>query len=501
MLNMIKSGSILALLLAAFTSASAQSVLRVPGVQAITGSNTHVYVLSSSEGLSVFRASADSLIWLYNSDALLRKGTDLRSDARFAYLFGNDRRLTVIDPTVSQALYSAAVLESEPLGLARVGSRIFMAMGDRGVASMSLADPASMESSYEIVPVKFGPGETAIDIASYSNRIYVLGSTGTIYPFTVSGGSVTQEAPVPTGFNARRIFESNGNILLTTDIGVAIEWDRTMFPTEVATIGSSVTHAYHAGSGWVVRTADARLWRVETAPDKAVTILRDNPSAGNYVTFNKGNVWISEFGRISTMQDIAMTDSVAAEVTPSRQIRIAPVNDRNIPFPQPLLVSFTLEEGSEQGLSWYARHSSGSLPVRGNALMWQPTNSDIGTNTFTVIATNRLGASDSITFKVEVRQFNAPPRLTPTRPVSIPVDDEYSLQLVGVDPDGNDSDLVRYTGVNLPEGVMLDAQTGLLRWTPTDRQLGMHVLQIITSDQFGASMSNEVVLNVIRLRR
>ncbi len=501
MLNMIKIGFVLALVMVTINTASAQSVLRVPGVQAVTGSNTHVYVLSSSEGLAVFRASADSLIWLYNSDALLRKGTELRSDARFAYLFGSDRRLTVIDPTVSQALYSAAVLQSEPMGLARVGSRLFLAMGNLGVGSMSLADPANMESSYETVPTKFGPGETAIDIASYSNRIFVLGSTGTIYPFTITGGTVTQEAPVATGFNARRIFESNGKLLLTTDIGVAIEWDRTMFPTEVATIGSAVTHAYHTGSGWVVRTGDARLWKLDPSSENAVSILRDNPSAGNFVTINKGNVWISEFGRISTISDVSIPASVEGEESPSRQIRIAPISDRNIPFPQPLLVSFTLSEGSEQGLSWYARHSSGSVPVRGNALMWQPTNSDVGTNTFTVIATNRLGASDSITFRVEVRQFNSPPRLTPTRPVSIPTDEEFSLQLVGVDPDGSDTDLVRYTGVNLPEGVRLDAQTGLLKWIPTERQLGRHVLQIVTSDQFGASMSNEVILNVIRMRR
>jgi hypothetical protein len=288
---------------------------------------------------------------------------------------------------------------------------------------------------------------------------------------------------------------------LTTDIGVAIEWDRSLFPAEVATIGSSVTNAHHAGSGWVVRTDDARLWKVDPNSENAVSILRDNPSAGNYVTINKGNVWISEFGRISTISEASIPVVTAGEETPSQQIRIVPISDRNIPFPQPLLVSFTLSEGSEQGLSWYARHSSGPVPVRGNALMWQPSNSDIGTNTFTVIATNRLGASDSLTFKVEVRQFNAPPRLTPTRPVSIPADEEFNFQLVGVDPDGSDTDLVRYTGVNLPEGVKLDAQTGMLTWTPTERQLGRHVLQIITSDQFGASMSNEVILNVIRMRR
>lgn len=488
-------------LMAIHSAGWSQSVLRVPGVQALSGSHTHLYVLSSTEGLAIFRATGDSLVWLYNSDALLRRGDQLRSDARFAYLYGNDNRLAVIDPTVSQGLYSAAELPATPRGVARVGSRLYLAMGSLGVAGMSLADPVNLEGSYEPITARFGPGESAIDIVSHGNRIYVLGSTGTVYPFVVAASGVTQEAPVSTGFNVRRMFISDGTVLLTTDIGNALEWNRTAFPSEIATIGNAVTDAYRTGAGWVVRTEDARLWKVDTTAESSVSILRDNASAGNFLTINKSNIWVSEFGRISSLSDVSVTAVGDGNVSPSNLIAIAPVGDKNIPFPQPLLVSFTLEEGSDQGVSWYVRHTSGAVPVRGNALMWQPKNSDIGLNRFTVIATNRMGAADSITFNVEVRQFNAPPRLTPTRPVSIPVDEEFTLQLVGIDPDGSDSDLVRYTGVNLPEGIKLDPQTGVLTWTPNDRQLGRHVLQIVTSDQFGASLSNEVILNVIRLRR
>lgn len=501
MMNRIRLLLFTFLLLGIYTAGWSQSVLRVPGVQALSGSHTHLYVLSSTEGLAIFRASGDSLVWLYNSDALLRRGDQLRSDARFAYLYGTDSRLAVIDPTVSQGLYSAAVLPAAPRGVARVGSKLFLAMGNQGVASMSLSDPANMEGSYESIGARFGPGEAAIDIVSYGNRIFVLGSTGTVYPFVVTASSATQEAPVSTGFNVKRMFISEGHILLSTDIGNALEWNRTSFPSEIATIGNAVADAHRSGTAWIVRTEDSRLWKVDTTSENSVAILRDNASAGNFVTVNKGNIWVSEFGRISTLTEAATPVLIGDEEAPSNKIKITPVTDRNIPFPQPLLVSFTLEEGSDQGLSWYVRHTSGAVPVRGNALMWQPKNSDIGSNRFTVIATNRMGAADSITFNVEVRQFNAPPRLTPTRPVSIPVDEEYKLQLVGVDPDGSDSDLVRYTGVNLPEGIKLDPQTGILTWTPNDRQLGRHVLQIVTSDQFGASMSNEVILNVIRLRR
>src|SRR5690606_19899085 len=133
------------------------------------------------------------------------------------------------------------------------------------------------------------------------------------------------------------------------------------FPSQIATIGNAVTDAYRTGAGWVVRTEDARLWKVDTTAENSVSILRDNASAGNFLTINKGNIWISEFGRISTLSEVSIPVASTGEEMPSNKITIAPVGDKNIPFPQPLLVSFTLEEGSDQGLSWYVRHTSGAV--------------------------------------------------------------------------------------------------------------------------------------------
>jgi len=483
---------------------SAQQVLRIPSTVALSGSSTHMYVLSSTDGMVVFRAHGDSLIWLYNSDALLRRGSSMQSDARFAYLYGAEGRLTIVDPTVSQGLYSATFLPSDPMGVARVGSRLYIAMGASGLASISLSSPTEVDTSFETVPTRLGPNESILDVTSIGNRLFALGSTGTTYPFIIRESEAVQEAPVTTGQPITGIFTNGESFLLTTDDGSLFTWQRGGLPVTFGSVEDKATSAAYWNNGWVVRTNEGKLWHVRDIDGiTTANLLRDNSSADNYFTVNKGNLWVSEFGRMSMISAAMMpVSNVTGNNGPaSGSIRIAQINNMSLPFPQPVLASFALGEGSDIGVSWYVRHNGRAVPVKGNAMMWQPSNSNIGQNTFTVIANNRAGATDSTTFTVDIRQFNAPPRLTPQRQVSIPIDEEFRLQLTGVDPDGVDSELIRYSGVNLPDGIKLDAQTGLLLWTPNDKQLGRHVLQIITSDQYGASMSNEVILNVIRLRR
>src|SRR5690625_4136629 len=107
MMNYFKSLFTLALLLPATVPLQAQSslekdysfVMNVPSVVTTVSSPAHYYVLSETEGIAVFRSGADSLQWLYSSAGMQRRGSKMIADIRFAYLFGDSRRLTVLDPT------------------------------------------------------------------------------------------------------------------------------------------------------------------------------------------------------------------------------------------------------------------------------------------------------------------------------------------------------------------------------------------------------------------
>ncbi|MDZ7682338.1 MAG: hypothetical protein U5J63_11665 [Fodinibius sp.] len=69
-------------------------VMEIPSVITMESSLAHLYVLSDSEGMAVFRTYPDSLQWLYSSTGMEQRGNTVTADIRFAYLFGNSRRLT-----------------------------------------------------------------------------------------------------------------------------------------------------------------------------------------------------------------------------------------------------------------------------------------------------------------------------------------------------------------------------------------------------------------------
>lgn len=100
---------------------------------------------------------------------------------------------------------------------------------------------------------------------------------------------------------------------------------------------------------------------------------------------------------------------------------------------------------------------------------------------------------------IDLRSFNAPPQFTPARPLTIVVGEQFDFQLTATDPDGMDRDLIRYLGVDMPNGAEIEERTGIFRWTPTIRQVGEHRFQVIATDQFGAAASQNYVLNVIEL--
>ena len=75
----------LALVLAWFNPSNGQQLLKdlskqieIPNIKNINSSDTHLYVLSESEGLVVFRTQSDSLHWLYSSTGMQERGHILK---------------------------------------------------------------------------------------------------------------------------------------------------------------------------------------------------------------------------------------------------------------------------------------------------------------------------------------------------------------------------------------------------------------------------------------
>jgi hypothetical protein len=179
---------------------------------------------------------------------------------------------------------------------------------------------------------------------------------------------------------------------------------------------------------------------------------------------------------------------------------LKPIDDITIPYPRPLLLPIEFENDIDPKSVTIAYEATfDNASIRGSSLYWQPRASQTGRHNVTITATTTDGASDSTTFIADVRKFNSPPRTGNMRPITLPVGEEFELKLSAVDPDGPNPDLIRYIGVDMPDGASVNEQTGVFSWAPTIRQVGNHSFQIIATDQFGAAASQDIELNVIEI--
>ena len=91
--------------------------------------------------------------------------------------------------------------------------------------------------------------------------------------------------------------------------------------------------------------------------------------------------------------------------------------------------------------------------------------------------------------RVEI--FNSPPVITSTpSPIT---GSAYSYQVIAQDPDG---DKISYTLSKGPSGMSLDSNTGMLKWTFTEKDSGDHSIEIKASDPDGAESSQSFNLTI-----
>jgi len=481
-----------------------QRLMEIPGITAIAGSHTHLYVLSSTDGLIVFRSHPDSLQWLYSSEGIRHRGNRLQADIRFAYLTGNDNRLTVLEPTSVLGVYSSTTLSSRPGPLHRVEDFLYMGMETRGLFRLPLNTPAAVDTEPIRVHAELVTGRV-ISIAGSGRTFLALDDNGNLFQFRTEGGNIDHQRTFSFSQNVQRVFLIDGAVILSDANGSIFEMNAAGDLVNIITITGAPDTIFKRDQHFVIRTTDGQVFAARAGG--SVTTLRNDRRAGNLMALSRDKLWVSEYNLISTAsiqtraaQSASVTETVGGT---SGRFRLNPIPNQIIPFSRTLLLPIELSGSIPTNeLQFQIRSSSNTqATIRGQGFLWQPGPRDIGENTFTIIATSMTGVVDSTSFMVDVRSFNAPPRFTPVRPLSIPAGDRFELPVRATDPDGSSADLIRYLGVNLPEGSTLDERTGLFRWTPNRRQVGQHEFQVIATDQFGSAASQTITLNVLELTR
>ena len=491
---------------------SHETLMDIPDIKAITSSEAHMYVLSAHEGLVVFRTGTDAPQWLYSSSGLSNRGDRLITDIRFSYLFGRDGRLTVIEPTSVLGVYSSTQLGSDPNDLVRIGNYLFLADGETGLTRLSLETPESVDRTPETV---FRHNRSILSAARISNQLFALDDQSRMFVFEHDSGELSRSGDFQLPRGASKLHILGNRLYMTTDSGGVYRIRSDGRSDELFRISEGISHIKRWNENYLVRGESNRIWIARQG--MRPTLFREDPSAGNHLTVFKEQLWISEHRQLSRWVDARHVAAMHPDqgttgpdgrpgASPGQSaeepLRIASIGDRIIPYPRPLLMPLSLESPHDiSQVTFQQRSRIDGIQIRGNGLYWQPSSSEIGTHAISIIASTPDGRTDSTTFSVTVRPFNSPPRISPVRTLSIPVDEEFTIPIQATDPDGSDANLIRYIGVDLPDGASLDEQSGRFRWTPSRRQTGEHEFQVIATDQYGAASSLNVTVQVIDLRR
>lgn len=125
-----------------------------------------------------------------------------------------------------------------------------------------------------------------------------------------------------------------------------------------------------------------------------------------------------------------------------------------------------------------------------------PGFADAGSYEVIIGVRDPLGAADSTTYLILVREQNRPPVVTWPGPISGTEGEPITFTVSATDADG---DMVMYEAANLPAGAQLTDQmnaTALFTWTPAFDQAGSYTVTIIANDMVGAVLQQEISITV-----
>ncbi len=127
---------------------------------------------------------------------------------------------------------------------------------------------------------------------------------------------------------------------------------------------------------------------------------------------------------------------------------------------------------------------------------WTPQVGQQGSVNVAVRVQDAAGLFDTQSFTLVVSEFNLSPNITSGPVAEATATLLYSYQVTATD--GNNDPLTFSLG-EFPEGMVIDALSGLVSWTPTDAQIGSHPVTVIATDPRGGAGSQSFTIIVEEL--
>ncbi|MBP6672477.1 MAG: putative Ig domain-containing protein, partial [Bacteroidetes bacterium] len=132
---------------------------------------------------------------------------------------------------------------------------------------------------------------------------------------------------------------------------------------------------------------------------------------------------------------------------------------------------------------------------------YTPSQFDSGMYSVQIVATDHRAFGDIYhSFQLHVKNQNQTPWLVQDFPdtVYIMENQPYSRTFYAVDPD---ADSIHFSLINVPSGMVIDPNTGMLDWTPDYSQSGLYTVTVNVMDTIGASSKDSLVFAVFNMNR
>lgn len=125
------------------------------------------------------------------------------------------------------------------------------------------------------------------------------------------------------------------------------------------------------------------------------------------------------------------------------------------------------------------------------ALRWTPDALQIGTHTIAVTVTDPLLSQFTQRFQVDVDYTNLAPAILSVPPTTALTTRTYIYAARALDPE---RDTLSWSLITRPDGMTIDAATGVVSWVPATAQVGSHSVVIEVSDGLSSSRQRYTVV-------
>tara|TARA_E500000305_G_scaffold36763_3_gene28012 strand:+ start:86 stop:17857 length:17772 start_codon:yes stop_codon:yes gene_type:complete len=438
-------------------------------------------------------------------------------------------QIDAYDPNGDDLIYS---LNSAPAGMSINDDGLIswspQTLGEYSV-ELAVEDPAGLQSTQtftlivtapvvlnegpEITSTPTGP---AIKDRAYQYRAIASDPNGDVITWSLDPASVV------------------GNMAINATTG-QLTWTPADDGTYSITVIATDSHGAAASQTFSLVVLKNAAPVITSTPDQSVDInvaysyevIASDPNPGDTVTFAltdspAGATINAETGVLSWTSStpglysftITATDQDGATGSQTYQLQVIdPVNNNapvltsaprsQVQVNQQFLYQVEAFDSDGDTLSYTLVSGPAGMVLDSKGLLdWTPTGADVAgsPHTFTILVEDGRGGSVQESYDINVvSEFvNTAPQFTTSPSTNLVVGKTYTYDANGVDADG---DTILFRLVNAPDGMTIDAKTGLVQWTPSIDDLGEHTMTVRLVDTYGAGVDQTVTLTVRSVNR